>query len=441
MGYLDNFGFKFYRLREARESDEFLFYNEKRQTYNQYSKKRLAQVLKKELEINNFDWKKFTEFLKEKYEQSTISVDQIIEDDYILLDNLGYKPTNELIFKDGKKEFFNVYEESQLLQKKNELEIKSFDNIKKLIMNLVSNNENEYNYIIKWLAWQIQNPLQRLPTSIILQGEHGTGKTKFCELVLKPIFENNFCEIGQADINKEYNDYILGKQIIVANEVIHNDNKFLVPDKLKNYVTDEFLSINRKFKDTIYVRNYAHWIFVTNNPVPLKIEKGDRRYSVFKSKKLNNGRELIGNLLLNHEIEIKSFLRYLLDLEVTFMEVSEPLHNEAKTDIIKMSQNSVEEFLDFAEEVGGLDKLNSMYQDNNYFTNSLQLEIKNDNIFVRTEQLFKLYVKFCEDYGINMKFSRTGFTRQLKFLGYENTVQRIDNESVRVITLKNEQDR
>jgi len=40
----------------------------------------------------------------------------------------------------------------------------------------------------------------------------------------------------------------MGKQLIVANEVIHNDNKFLVPDKLKNYVTDEKISINSSEK-------------------------------------------------------------------------------------------------------------------------------------------------------------------------------------------------
>jgi len=414
MGYIEEFGFRIFKIRESKGESEYLLYNLENKTYNFYSEKRIVKYLILELREKQID---LLDFAQKKLGLEIQEIKPLkllfgwIDDEIKLIDNIGYKPIEKIIFSEDGKTFFNTYKKSILL-KKSKIKIEDYTIISKLIMNLVNNVEEEYFYLIKWLAWQVQNPLNRLPTSIILQGEHGTGKTKFCELVLKPIFENNFCEIGQADINKEYNDYIMGKQLIVANEVIHNDNKFLVPDKLKNYVTDSFLSINRKFKDTIYVRNYSQWIFVTNNFIPLKIEKGDRRYNVFKSKKLKNGRELIRSLIKNHDIQIKSFINYLLTIEVKYSDVDNPIENQAKIDLIKSSNNTIQDFLDWIkEDLGGFDRLDNEYNINCKLIN------QNDRLLLLHKQFYILYCAYCNDWVLNPT-SKSYFTKTLKYHGF-----------------------
>ena len=432
MGYIQEFGFRIFKIRESKGESEYLLYNILNKTYNFYSEKRIIKFLILELREKNID---LIDFAVKKLHLDPTEVKPMkllitwIDDEIRLIDNIGYKPIEEIIFKEDNKTFFNTYKKSNYL-KLYTLEKEDFSIITSLMMNLVNNEEEEYNYMVKWIAWQIQNPLDRLPTSIILQGEHGTGKTKFCELVLKPIFESNFCEIGQADINKEYNDYIMGKQLIVANEVIHNDNKFLVPDKLKNYVTDSFLSINRKFKDTIYVRNYSQWIFVTNNYIPLKIEKGDRRYNVFKSKKLKNGRELISNLIKNHDNQIKSFINHLLTLKVEYNEVDNPIENQAKIDLIKSSNNSIQDFIDWIiEDLGGFDKLHLQYDLN------CELINQNDKIGVIHQQFYTMYCAYCNDWVLN-PVSKTYFTKTLKHQGFRVKNEWLNGKSVRFLILK-----
>ena len=429
----ETFGFKIFMLREVKETEDHLLYNIETKKYNQYSKKRLITVLLQEFKLKQINLNVYLEKLG--LDLSKVKKDKLIcfwiDEELALIDNLNYKPSDELIFNDDNKLFFNIYNKSKLLIKK-DFEVGEFKYIKQLIMNLVGDNEIEYDYFLKWLAWQIQNPLVRLPTSIIFQGEQGTGKSQFCNKVLKNIFGNNFTEIGQTDINSDWNDYIMGKQLIVANEVIHNDNKFLVPDKLKNYVTDEYIRILRRFRDGIITRNYAQWIFVTNNDIPLKIDKDDRRYSVFKSKKLVNGYELIKNLDENLVEEIKYFMNYLLSLELNFDEVSQPLHNSAKDDLIKANYNSVEEFIELANETGGFDKLNSHYYKNDYLINLETHQLGESLCFV-TDNLYKLYVRFCLDYGITYKFNRNNFSRQMKKYGFETTTARIDDKVQRVL--------
>jgi len=260
------FRFKVFRLKEVKETDEYLLYNIDTKEYNQYSFKRLLTILIDEIYYKQINLTEYIQglgidILKNKLENVlALWIKQEIK----LINNLNYKPIDKIIFNDGVKLYFNIYKKSLILSR-TDLKQGEYKYIKQLILNLVGNSEPEYIYFIKWIAWQVQNPLKRLPTSIILQGEQGTGKTQFCNRVLRRIFEENFIEIGQTDINADYNDYIMGKQLIVANEVIHNDNKYLIPDKLKNYVTDEHLRIAKKFKDSIVTTNYAQWIFVTNN--------------------------------------------------------------------------------------------------------------------------------------------------------------------------------
>jgi len=431
----DVFKFKIFRLREVKETEEYLLYNLDTKQYNQYSLKRLLTMLIDEIYLKQIN---LNDYIKDLgIDTHKVKPEQVltlwIKQETNLINNISYKPEDVLIFNDGHKLYFNLYNKSLLLKKK-DLEDGEFKYIKKLILNLVGNNLIEYNYFIKWIAWQIQNPLIRLPTSIIFQGEQGTGKTQFCNKVLKNIFESNFCEIGQTDINSDWNDYILGKQLIVANEVIHNDNKFLVPDKLKNYVTDEYIRVLRRFRDGIISKNYAQWIFVTNNDIPLKIDKDDRRYSVFKSKKLKNGYDLIKNLDENLNNELKYFVHFLLNLEVTFDEVSSPLFNEAKDDLIKANYNSVEEFVEAAKDAGGFDKLNSIYHENDFF-NNLDLQTIGDSYGFITDNLYKLYIRFCIGGGISFKFTRSNFTRHMKRLGFKPSTLFLDGKTHRVLKI------
>lgn len=435
MSYLEGLGYIVYRIKEVNEIEEYLLYNKRTKEFNQYSNKRIKSILYKELIDLGVDWKEFSEQVLKLNEPVPLDklISSWVDSEYILINNLDYKPVEEIIFKEGNKKLFNLYNKSELLKNSSKYNKGKFPNIKHILLNLVGNNEEEYIYFCKWLGWLVNHPLERLPTSIILQGEHGTGKTKFCELVLKNIFENNFAEIGQSDINKEFNDYIIGKQIIVANEVIHNDNKLLVPDKLKNYVTDTYVSINRKFKNTAYMRNYTQWIFVTNNFIPLKIEKGDRRYSIFKSKKLKNGFNIIDKLLNNLDSELKAFIYFLNNLEVEFKEVATPLNNQAKQELTKASQNGIDDFIDYIENDNGI-------QDSCYSCNIKQEDIllhKNGDTLISIKDFYKFYCYFSNENGATFKYTRCNFVRYLNNIGYLNKVAKTElDRSIRCIVLK-----
>lgn len=443
MGYLEAFNLKIYRLKEENSDNEFLLYYSDLKKYNQYNKNRLRDILIKELEIKGQDIlelariildnpdlqrKEFTSQVQNKVFQ------QLIDKEYQLIDNVGYKPIKEEIYIEEDNIYFNTYKMSPYLLTGG---IKGdFNNIQKLLMNLCGNNEEQYNYFNEWIAWILQNPLKRLKTSIVFKGEQSSGKTKFSQLVLRNIFGNNYQTINQNSLDSEFNYYMMGSQLIMAEEVIHKENKFNTSEKLKDYTSNEWVTIRRMYKNILLLRNYTQWIFISNNHIPLKLDSDDTRYNIFFSSKLKNGTKLIGDLIKNLEGELNAYVYYLFHLKLDFDKINVPFENNEREKVIRASWNNIQEFLSYVEDMGGFKELNSNYcKDNPSYTNILNYYQNNQKEFVLTQNLYNLYDEFCYEAG-HKKFSRAGFTRELNKLGYDNGIQRIDEKPLRVVYLK-----
>lgn len=444
MTFLHSFGFEVYRLRESRSEDEFLLFNRTKDKINHYSNTRILQVLIKEfeeLEINLRDFVSNELKLTDRQVNIPDMLKEWILEEYKLLDNIGYRPEDKKIIHDEGKDLFNLYRKSEVLKKYKLVKNPDFPLIKRYLMNLVDYDDDAYNWLVHWLANIVQNPARKVPTAVILQGKQGTGKNQLCSEILKTILGNNYGEITQTQLDAEHNDWAFGKQLIFANEVIHNDNKYLVPNKLKNLVSDKYIPLRMMFKAPILIRNYAHVIFSSNTLVPLKLDADDRRYSVFKSKKLPDGKGLYKEFEKNKEKEIAEFAAFLMQLEIDYDLIVEPYQNQARQDLIRFSQNSIEEFISEAFEMGGLDVMAQHLLEEDHskglLNESLHFEVieREGGLFVETSKIYKLYVKFCNDAGYQSKFSRNNFTKHLKFMGYEDARIKYQGETLRCIRI------
>ena len=433
-------GFLLFRLKEAIESSEFLIYEIDKKKYYQYSMRRGKDLLKLLIEKQgNRTLREMFLYLglideKSKYSEIESLFERYLINEIQIIDNIDYKPVDKLIIEKHGCQYFNIYRKSKLLLK--DIESKPYPLIKKILMNLTNNDEQSYIYFIKWLAFQVQNPLNKLATSIVFKGEQGSGKTLLCNYILKPIFEENFIEIGQLDLNKDYNDYILGKQLVIANEVFFADKKHS-NEKLKNYVSDDFVNINRKYKDSLFVKNYSHWIFTSNNQMPLKIERGDRRFSVFSSKKLEEGVKIFLEFKSSVKDELEGFLYDLKTMEVQLNEVNYPFDNQTRKEVIDAGLNSVESFIESINDVGGILNLHSDIGKSEVMTNSPSFIESGEIEYITLDSFYQLYKIFCRHVGFRNQYGRNGFTSMLKHLGFEiRVVKDIERKSYRALKLE-----
>jgi hypothetical protein len=443
--FLDDYEF-YYLEDEKSDSNILLYYPEK----NYYVQKSMQEVLIniyyncKESgidlvsELNLIELNpKWNEFSFKR--QLTCIIDQmkrIIEQEnrVRLVFNINYKPTNEKIIyeENTKKKYFNIYNKTNLWDFYKKSNNYNFPNIKELIMNLCGEDEKSYTWFLKWLSYIIKNPTEKLPTAVILQGKQGSGKGTLRNLIFDKIFGNNCIEINQTHLESSFNDYLLGKQIIFANEVMHNDNRQTLPNILKNYVTDPELTINIKFKKPISSKNYTHWIFCTNSDNPIKIEEDDRRYSVFYSQKLRKG--LGKSLRENLDYEMQDFISFLKDLDVKFEEVEEPIYTKAKEDIIDLNRDSISMFQEYISQFNNIyDCYVSLYND------AITIHITDEQTaedYVLTDVFYSIYQKYCENFREKGVFKKQTFSKKLSMYGIISHVKNFNENSKRCYSLQ-----
>lgn len=444
--------YEVYYLEEEKKDSCYLLYYPNKNYYIQksedqflinifYDLKDRGVDLEKEWNLSQWvdKWEEKSIREKEKIMFTQIYSKLSTENRIKLIYNINYAPTEEkFIYMDNKK-FFNIYKKTNLMtMQEDKIDDYDFRHIKELILNLCENNKEYYNWFCMWLAHQIQNPTGKLPTAVIFQGEQGTGKGVFKTHILDTIFGNNCQEINQTHLESSFNEYLLGKQIIVANEVMHNENRQTLPNILKNLVTDEFITIQRKFRKDLVIRNYTHWIFCTNSDNPIKIEEGDRRYSVFKSKKLKGGgkkaMEFVKSLVDNKEHELPHFLQYLKNLEVDYYKIAQPLMTLAKEDIIELNKDSVERFIEFLK---GYESYTKAFIEVNGSQNDLGLLNDGNGFeFIKSESFYLFYYNWSKKYGEKAVFNKQNFAKKISKFNLKTQVTRVNKKTLRAFPLE-----
>lgn len=217
-----------------------------------------------------------------------------------------------------------------------------------LLEYLCSEEENYrtvFDWVIKWIAYPIQHPGAKMRTALIFHGPQGTGKNLFFEAVMA-IYGEYGRIVDQAAIEDKFNDWASRKLMMIADEVVARQELYHVKNKLKSFVTGEWIRINPKNVAAHDEKNHVNLVFLSNESQPLVLEKDDRRYTVIHTPEkltaefyqqvrdeLNNG----GIPALHH---------YLLNLDLgDFNEHTKPPMTKAKENLIDVSLDSVQRFI------------------------------------------------------------------------------------------------
>lgn len=139
--------------------------------------------------------------------------------------------------------------------------------------------DEEKQWFLRWLAYPIQRPGTKLFTAVIMYGRrHGTGKS-LIGLTMGRIYGANFSEISQADLEGSFNEWAVGKQFVLGDDVTGSDRRAHA-DQLKKLITQKEMRVNQKFVPTYTVPDCLNYYFTSNQPDAFVLEDDDRRYFV-----------------------------------------------------------------------------------------------------------------------------------------------------------------
>lgn len=204
--------------------------------------------------------------------------------------------------------------------------------------------EDLFNWLVCWLAYPIQHPGAKMKTSVVVHGPQGTGKNLFWEAYMA-IYGPYGRAIDQSAIEDRFNDWASRKLFLIADEVLARSEVYHVKNKLKSFITGDWIRINPKNLAAYDERNHVNLVFLSNEDMPVVLEEDDRRHCVIRTPdkmpadfyaKVAREIESGGIAALHH---------YLLHHDCgAFGPNTKPLVSEAKRDLIGLSLDSTVRF-------------------------------------------------------------------------------------------------
>lgn len=220
------------------------------------------------------------------------------------------------------------------------------DKLLELLSHLSGEREEVEDWLLRWLAYPLQNPGAKMRTSIVMSGDEGSGKNLFFDVVAK-IYGPYASTIGQDQLESKFNDWASKKQFIIADEVVSRSELTHSRGKLKSLITGREVMIEAKMLPVRAEANHMNVVFLSNETQPIAIEDSDRRFMVIRTPgKLDASfyedvaREIehVGPGALYH---------HLLSVDLgDFNEHTKPLMLEEKASLITLGRSPVREFLE-----------------------------------------------------------------------------------------------
>lgn len=224
-----------------------------------------------------------------------------------------------------------------------------------------------YQWLLRWVAYPIQNPGAKMKTALVLHGPQGVGKNLFFESVMA-IYGQYGRIVGQDAIEDKFNaDWVSKKLFLIADEVVARQELFHTKNRLKGLITSDWIRINPKNIAGYYERNHANIVFLSNETQPLVLERDDRRYAVIWTPPQLSQTfidETVAELKAGGIAALHHHLLHEVNLD-DFGPHTRPPPTRSKTDLIELSMDSTERFaIDWlAEKIEHIPKLPCKSQD------------------------------------------------------------------------------
>lgn len=148
------------------------------------------------------------------------------------------------------------------------------EHIYKILCNACS---EKFTYVIKWLAWAVQNPGIPAGTVLVFKGLKGSGKGIILTQFIK-IFGRHGMHISSREhLTGKFNGHLQMCSFLFSDEAYYPGDKE-AEGTLKQLITEPSLTIEAKHRSPIIAKNTLHIAMATNMEWFIPATKDERRY-------------------------------------------------------------------------------------------------------------------------------------------------------------------
>ena len=161
--------------------------------------------------------------------------------------------------------------------------------IQQHIVDVIAGGNAEFaEYVLRWIAWAIQNPDQQAEVALVLIGEKGTGKGTLGRC-LERIFGAHALQVTDREqVIGRFNGHLEDCILFIADEAYWGGDKRCV-GKLQGMITERNLPIERKGFDMYSVKNFLHVLMLAEPGWVIPAGRFERRYAALKVSEVRRG--------------------------------------------------------------------------------------------------------------------------------------------------------
>jgi hypothetical protein len=135
-------------------------------------------------------------------------------------------------------------------------------------------------YIIRWIAWSIQNPARQAEVALVLIGSKGAGKGTLIRCLQRIFGAHAFQVTSRDEVIGKFNGHLQDCVLFVADEAYWGGDKRCI-GRLQGMITEPVLPIERKGIDVVQVRNFLHVVMLAEPGWVVPAGRHERRYAAF----------------------------------------------------------------------------------------------------------------------------------------------------------------
>lgn len=204
-----------------------------------------------------------------------------------VVDRTIYNPVADLMYYEGGLRYLNLYRPDTCPQ----MPIEMTEGDRRAVAILVEHteilipDERERTLFLDYLAYCIQKPGAKIRWAPLLKGVEGDGKSAFVVMMIHCLGHQNVRVLDSSTLeSSNFTSWGAGQCFTGVEEIkLHGHNKYDIYNKLKPYLSNDFIEIHKKSKDPYNVPNTTNYMLLTNFEDGVPVTDNDRRVMFLRS--------------------------------------------------------------------------------------------------------------------------------------------------------------
>lgn len=134
--------------------------------------------------------------------------------------------------------------------------------------------------LCSWVSTLVARPDIKMHYGVLLISENqGVGKGTLGEKILTPLVgaSNVSSPSEQTIVDSNYNYWVAHKRLAVIHE-IYSGHSSKAYNKLKSYITEQIITVSRKYQAEYNIENWLHVLACSNSKRAIRLSEDDRRW-------------------------------------------------------------------------------------------------------------------------------------------------------------------